>query len=79
MSSIQEHDSCPESRGFCLRRSIVSPVQFLGFWTAVVSPFVLVGLVAVAAAGLASGARPALVAVLVTNIVGLLLGRGYNR
>lgn len=78
MSSIQEHDSCPETRGLSLRRSIVSPVQFLGFWTAVVSPFVLVGLVA-AAAGPPSGARPALVAVLVANVVGLLLGRGYNR
>jgi len=79
MSSIKEHDSCPETRCFSLRRSIVFPVQFLGFWTAVVSPFVLVGLVAVAAAGLAPGARPALVAVLVANVAGLLLGRGYNR
>lgn len=54
----------------------VPAVQFVGFWAAVLLPFVLVGL-------LANGAvveRPSLAGSLLgANLVALVLGQGYNR
>lgn len=59
-----------------LERALRLPAQFVGFWAAVVLPFVLLALIAV---GYASQ-HPALVGGLVAgNFLGLLLGRGYNR
>lgn len=57
-------------------RSICLPaVRFVGFWSAVFLPFVLVTLLA---SGLAVRS-PALVGgLLACNVVGLVLGRNYN-
>ena len=59
-----------------LEHVLRSPVQFVGFWAAVVLPFVLVALVATGHAT----QQPAVAGGLVAgNLLGLLLGRGYNR
>jgi hypothetical protein len=53
----------------------LKPVQFLGFWTAIVAPFVILALIADNTAQ----SSPALLAGLLTlNVVGIVLGRGYN-
>lgn len=51
-------------------------LEFVGFWAAVVLPFVLLTLVA---SGLATQHPGAAGGLLVGNLVGLRLGRGYNR
>lgn len=52
------------------------PVRLLGFWAAVVLPFVLLTLVGLGVAQ----QSPALFAALVTaNVTGLVLGKDYNR
>lgn len=64
----------------CPRKSLQSgiglPMRFLGFWTAVVVPFVLLGLVA---AGIAQQSPLLLSGLLAANILGLVLGRDYKR
>ncbi len=59
-----------------IERVLRSPVQFVGFWAAIVLPFVLVAMLATGQAtqhpSLAGG-------LLASNLAGLLLGRGYNR
>ncbi len=74
MSSISEHDSLPQT--VSLHRSILRPAQFVGFWTAVLSPFVLLGLIV---AGLAADAPLAFSGLVAANVCGIVLGRGYNR
>ena len=59
-----------------LRESLAPPVRFLGFWTAVVSPFLLLGLVAT---GLAAEQPLVLTGLLVANVAGLVLGSEHNR
>lgn len=58
------------------RRVLGLPIKFIGFWTAVLVPFVLLGL-------LLSGAvlqSPQLFAGLLgANLTGLVVGRDYNR
>ena len=58
------------------RRAIEMPMQFVGFWTAILVPFVLLGLIA-------SGAvlqSPQLFATLLgANLAGLVVGRDYKR
>jgi len=76
MSSISEYDSLPRPAGSLLRTSIVHPVQFLGFWTAVVSPFVLAGLVVT---GLATQHPQVMAGVLGANVAGIVLGNRHNR
>jgi hypothetical protein len=59
-----------------IERVLRSPFQFVGFWAAIVLPFVFVAMLATGQATqhptLAGG-------LLASNLVGLLLGRGYNR
>jgi hypothetical protein len=58
-----------------LQSLAVRPVQALGFWAAVVLPFVTLVLL-FTGAGLE---RPSLLAgLLLLNVVGLVLGRGHN-
>jgi hypothetical protein len=76
MSSIPEHDTVPRSADTVLQSSIVRPVQFLGFWTAVVSPFVLAGLVVT---GLATQHPNAMAGLLAASVTGIVLGNTYNR
>lgn len=59
-----------------VERALLPVVQFVGFWTAVVLPFVLLALVATGYAL----QQPAVAGGLVAgNLAGLLLGRGYKR
>jgi hypothetical protein len=76
MANASEHNSLPRPGDIGLRTSIVSPVQFLGFWTAVVSPFLLLGLVV---AGLAMDYPLVLTGLLAANVAGIVLGNGYDR
>lgn len=58
------------------RRALELPMRFAGFWTAVVVPFVLLGLI-VSGEVLQS---PALFAALLgANLAGLVVGRNYKR
>jgi hypothetical protein len=50
-------------------------VQFAGFWTAVLLPFVTAPMLAT---GLASEHMVAFVALVAANLVALVLGRDYN-
>lgn len=76
MSSISEYDSLLRPADSLLRTSIVRPAQFLGFWTAVVSPFVLAGLVVT---GLATQHPHVMAGVLAASVSGIVLGNRYNR
>jgi len=76
MSSISEHDSLPQTGTTVLQQSILRPAQFVGFWTAVLSPFVLLGLIV---AGLAAESPLTFFGLVAANVCGIVLGRGYNR
>jgi hypothetical protein len=75
MASASEHEILPQYGRASLWTRIVLPVQFLGFWTAVVSPFVLLGLIV---AGLALQYPLVLTGLLAANVAGIVLGNGYN-
>lgn len=68
--------STPRRLGTYPLRQLRSTVEFAGFWAAIVLPFVLLTLVA---SGLAPQHPEAVGGLLVSNLVGLGLGRGYNR
>lgn len=57
-------------------RLLELPVRFVGFWTAVVLPFVLVGLLA---SGVVQQSPLLLGGLLTANVAGLVLGRDYKR
>ncbi|MFT4946416.1 MAG: hypothetical protein ACI8TL_000651 [Natronomonas sp.] len=78
MSSAFPSDSTADNSygANTLRTAVEYPLRLLGFWAAVVLPFVLLGLVV---AGVAQQS-PALTAGLVgANVTGLVLGKEYNR
>lgn len=52
------------------------PVRFVGFWTAVLMPFVLLSLLAV---GVAQQSPELLGGLLVANVAGIVLGQDYGR
>lgn len=57
-------------------RALGLPAKFVGFWTAVVVPFVLLGLIA---SGAAQQSPLLLTGLLGVNVAGLLLGKDYKR
>lgn len=59
-----------------LRINPQRPIRFVGFWTAVVVPFVLAGLVA---AGVAQQSPALLTGLVAANVAGLVLGKDYKR
>jgi hypothetical protein len=59
-----------------LERLVRSPLRFVGFWAAVVLPFVLLALVA---SGLATQHPTVAGGLVAGNLAGLLLGRGYKQ
>jgi len=59
-----------------LQSALEPPIQFVGFWTAVLIPFVLLALVA---SGVAQQSPLLLAGLLATDIFGLVLGKGYKR
>ena len=77
MASASRYDS-PVSEHYreSLQSGIELPMRFLGFWTAVVIPFVLLGLIVV---GVAQQSPLLLGSLLTANILGLVLGRDYKR
>jgi len=66
----------PVSGAQWLESLAVSTAQFAGFWSAVVLPFALLGMIA---SGLTAGQAPLFAALLACNLVALRAGRGYNR
>lgn len=58
------------------RQVLGVPVQFIGFWTAVFVPFVLLALIA---SGAVLQAPQLFAALLGANLVGLVVGRDYNQ
>jgi len=52
------------------------PVRFVGFWTAVLTPFVLLTLLA---AGVAQQSPELLGGLLVADVAGIVLGQDYKR
>lgn len=58
------------------RRVLGLPVKFVGFWTAVFVPFVLLALIA---SGAVLQAPQLFAALLGANLVGLVVGRDYKR
>ena len=52
------------------------PVRFVGFWTAVLMPFVLLSLLVI---GVAQQSPELLGGLLVANVAGLVLGKDYKR
>ena len=77
MSSAFPSDSTPEVNDkSTLRDAVEYPLRLLGFWSAVVLPFVLLALIAT---GIAQQS-PLMTAGLVTaNVTGLVLGKEYNQ
>lgn len=75
MASVSKHEVVSQTGVASLQESLVPPVQFLGFWTAVVVPFMLLGLIT---AGLATEYPLVLVGLLAVNVVGLVLGKEHN-
>lgn len=58
------------------RRAIEMPMRFVGFWTAIFVPFVLLGLIA---SGAVLQSPQLFAALLGANLVGLVVGRNYKR
>lgn len=78
MSSALPSD-LPDSNRFRnhpLRTAIEQPVRLLGFWTAVLLPFVLLALVAV---GIAQQSPQVFAALVTANVAGLVLGKDYKQ
>lgn len=75
MASASEHDTLSQSRAVSLPPSFAPPVQFLGFWTAIISPFVLMSVVA---AGVTTQYPLVVATLLFANIAGLVIGRNYS-
>lgn len=73
MSAVDGHDELRLRRGL---RRVTSPVQFVGFWTAVSLPFLYVPLLY---GGLAGEEAAVFLQLLCLNAVALVLGHGYGR
>lgn len=78
MSSAFPSDSTAgsEHSHSTLRAAVEYPLRALGFWTAIVVPFVLLGLIV---AGIAQTSPVLMTGLVGANIAGLLLGREYNQ
>lgn len=76
MASASKHDIIPPTDVQSVRGSLSSPLQFLGFVAAIISPFVLLGLIV---AGSALSNPELLGGVLFANIAGLILGQNYGQ
>lgn len=74
--ATSKHDIVPPAGIRSFRERLAHPVRFLGFWTAVVSPFLLLGLVVT---GLATRYPLVLTGLLAANIAGIVLGNRYGR
>ncbi|MFW6435746.1 MAG: hypothetical protein ACOCY1_05125 [Halovenus sp.] len=76
MSSATPLDPTASTDRQTLQSAVEHPVRLLGFWSAIVTPFVILSLLATGAAQ----QSPALVGGLVAaNVAGLVLGKEYKR
>ena len=73
MASASTHDTVPRPG---TTTSIVSPVRFVGFWTAILVPFVLLSLVL---SGEALSHPDLLGGLLAANVAGLVVGKNYGQ
>lgn len=72
-------DRIRESVGFdaeTFQATVLPPVRFVGFWTAVILPFVYVPLLFT---GLEGATMTAFLALIVAHVVSLVLGKPYNQ
>jgi len=69
--SVDEQDIIKEPL-----RALELPIRFVGFWTAVVVPFVVLGLLA---SGTAQQSPELVAGLLAANVTGLVVGKDYNR
>lgn len=76
MMRASKYDISPSGSVTSLRESLAPPVRFLGFWTAIVSPFLLLGFVTT---GLAAEYPVVVTGLFVANVAGLVLGSNHNR
>ncbi|MXR51753.1 hypothetical protein GRX03_09070 [Halovenus sp. WSH3] len=77
MSSAFPSDSTAGAdRGISLRTAVKYPLRALGFWAAVVLPFVLLWLIV---SGIAQQSPTILTGVVSANVAALVLGREYKR
>ncbi|WP_336328756.1 hypothetical protein [Halovenus sp. HT40] len=78
MSSAFPSDSTADTEysASTLRTAVEYPLRLVGFWAAVVLPFVLLGLLAL---GIAQQSPALLTGLVSTNVAALVLGREYNR
>lgn len=75
MASASEHDPLSRPRAVSLPPSFAPPIRFLGFWTAIISPFILMSVVG---AGVTTQYPLVVATVLFANIAGLVIGRNYS-
>ncbi|MFB6138786.1 MAG: hypothetical protein ABEJ42_10715 [Halobacteriaceae archaeon] len=68
----------PEPRAVATvaRRTVATPLQFVGFWAAVALPFLYLPLVV---DGFRGGEGTVFLGLLCANFAGLVLGRGYQQ
>lgn len=78
MSSALPSDSTADAKygASTLRTAVEYPLRLVGFWAAVVLPFVLLGLIAL---GIAQQSPALLTGLVSANVAALVLGREYNR
>jgi len=73
----QSAPELPASSGLAwLQSSLVGTAQFAGFWSAIVLPFAMLGLVV---SGSAAEQAPLFTGLLIANVVALRVGHGYNK
>lgn len=73
-SRFEQH--VPDSGVWSIPSGVEVPLQWLGFWTAVVTPFVILSLLL---AGFAQQYPLLLGGLLTANVSGLVLGRNHNQ
>ena len=78
MSSAFPSDSTADTNygASTLRAAVEYPLRLVGFWAAVVLPFVLLGLIAL---GIAQQSPALLTGLVSANVAALVLGKEYNR
>lgn len=76
MASASKHTSLPRTGVASIRDTFAPLLQLLGFWVAIIAPFVILGFiiagVAVENPGLMGG-------VLVANVVGIVVGKEHGQ
>lgn len=77
MSSATPSDLTPGTEAKAsLQTAVGYPLRLVGFWSAIVLPFVILSLIAL---GIAQHSPELLTGLVTANVAGLVLGRDYKR